>query len=208
MEVLRIKLGFDCCLAVDCIGRAGGLALLWANDVNLEIKSYSISHIDAVIDDTHKNFKWRLTGFYGEPEAVRRVQSWNLLRQLNDAYDLPWLCIGDFNEILCNREKVEGVPRNETLMNNLREVVSECDFHELNVKGPKFTWSRGSGDNLILERLDRGLASRDWLDFFNFSWEQHIVTATSDHFLLLFRISEVGFWGAKRRKKSGLKLNN
>lgn len=33
MEQLKLKLGFECCLAVEYEGRSGGLILLWKNEV-------------------------------------------------------------------------------------------------------------------------------------------------------------------------------
>lgn len=41
MSILRFKMGFDNLFVVDCMGCSGGLALLWNEDVNLEIQNYS-----------------------------------------------------------------------------------------------------------------------------------------------------------------------
>ena len=62
-------------LIIPYIGQSGGLALLWAREVDLEIKSFSKNHIDATITEHSNNFKWRLTGFYGHPETHRRYES-------------------------------------------------------------------------------------------------------------------------------------
>ncbi len=35
---------------VDCIGRSGGLALLWKSDAHVHIQNYSRRHINAVIN--------------------------------------------------------------------------------------------------------------------------------------------------------------
>jgi hypothetical protein len=37
MEWLRVKLGFNGLFVVDSIGKSGGLALLWIDDIGLEI---------------------------------------------------------------------------------------------------------------------------------------------------------------------------
>ncbi|MBA0812531.1 hypothetical protein Gohar_026496, partial [Gossypium harknessii] len=42
---------------------------------------------------------WICTGFYGALEERLREESWNLLCQLNDLPNVPWLIIGDFNKI-------------------------------------------------------------------------------------------------------------
>ena len=41
MERIKCKIGLANGLIVPCVGRKGGLALLWAREVDLEIKSYS-----------------------------------------------------------------------------------------------------------------------------------------------------------------------
>ena len=89
MERIKSRLGFDNGLVVPCVGRKGGLALLWAREVDLEIKSYSKNHIDAIINEEEHSFKWRLTGFYGHPETHRRYKSWHLLAFLNNQLHLP-----------------------------------------------------------------------------------------------------------------------
>lgn len=48
---------------------------------------------------------WRYTGFYGYLEESNKQLSWNLLSNLNNQFELPWLCGGDFNEIMDETEK-------------------------------------------------------------------------------------------------------
>ena len=69
------RIGLANGLIVPCVGRKGGLALLWTREIDLEIKSFSHNHIDAMINDAEKSFKWRLTGFYGHSETHRRYES-------------------------------------------------------------------------------------------------------------------------------------
>ena len=47
MELVRITLHFQHCFTVPSLGRSGGLALLWNDEVDLTIQNYSINHIDA-----------------------------------------------------------------------------------------------------------------------------------------------------------------
>uniref|UniRef100_A0A2N9GPG8 Reverse transcriptase domain-containing protein n=1 Tax=Fagus sylvatica TaxID=28930 RepID=A0A2N9GPG8_FAGSY len=49
--------------------------------------------------------KWRFTGFYGHPEGHRKWESWVLLDKLHSLDNTPWLCMGDFNEILSISER-------------------------------------------------------------------------------------------------------
>ena len=93
-------------LIIPSVGRSGGLAMLWSRDIKVEVQGYSGNYIDAVVTDLELGFKWRITGFYGNPETYCRKESWDLLRSLSRKYQLPWLCFGDFNEIVLVEEKL------------------------------------------------------------------------------------------------------
>lgn len=46
---------------------------------------------------------WHFSAFYGAPEIHNRVHTWKLLERCKDVTPMiPWLVIGDFNEILSN----------------------------------------------------------------------------------------------------------
>ena len=45
-------------------GKIGGLAMLWKDETNLHIQTYSPNRIDALIFEDN-NLPWRLTNFYG-----------------------------------------------------------------------------------------------------------------------------------------------
>ena len=128
MERIKNRIGLANGLIVPCVGRKRGLALLWTREIDLEIKCFLQNHIDAVINDAEKSIKWRLTGFYGHPETHRRYESWHLLAFLNNQLHLPWLCLGDFNEILSNAEKSRGAIRTQQQMDGFRKVVDYCAF--------------------------------------------------------------------------------
>ncbi|XP_073025074.1 uncharacterized protein [Primulina eburnea] len=79
----KMLLGFMGCFTMDCVGRSGGLCLLWMDSLSVSITSFSTGHIDFIV--TEGNKRWRFTGFYGNPNASNRLHSWELLRRLADA---------------------------------------------------------------------------------------------------------------------------
>ena len=82
-------------------GLSGVLVLFWNSDSGVSLKSYSRTHIDVFVqNDATGSREWRFTGFYGDPMRSRRKRSWELLTFLRNEYDQPWLCAGDFNEVL------------------------------------------------------------------------------------------------------------
>ena len=105
LETVRCDLHFDNLFVVLRRNLGGGLALLWMNYLNLHIHTFSPFHIDAVINPGIRD-AWRFTGFYEAPEIASSEDSWSLLRYLSSQLNLPWVCIGDFNEIICVEEKI------------------------------------------------------------------------------------------------------
>jgi hypothetical protein len=167
MEVIRCKLGFSCMFVVDCVGRSGGLALLWGDDISVEIQNFSHRHINGKIASPNSDIHWKFTGFYGHPDAVKRHEAWDLLRKLRRFQPIPWICIGDFNEVVGMDEKMGGSVRSENQIKNFQSVLTDCELADLGYRGPKYTWSNcQEGQALIKERLDRGVANLAWCDLF------------------------------------------
>ena len=75
MEKVMEKINFVNGLIVPRRGRGGGLALLWRREIDLEIMGYSRSFIDAIVTEHDSGFRWRITGFYGNPKSHRRKES-------------------------------------------------------------------------------------------------------------------------------------
>ena len=82
-----------------------GIALIWKNDVRMELINYTANHILVKVME-EDGFGWFLSGFYGWPEACQKVKSWKLLRHIRFVVDGPWVCISDFNAIQNSTEKL------------------------------------------------------------------------------------------------------
>ncbi|XP_030969970.1 uncharacterized protein LOC115990264 [Quercus lobata] len=181
LEFVQGSLGFDHRWVVPRVGRSGGLVLFWKASVKLTVVGSCKNYIDGFVDKGEES-EWRLTGFYGEPETANRIEAWNKLRCLNSYPTCPWLCLGDFNEIVRQDEKVGGALRSHNQMQLFRDVLDECGFMDLGFVGPKFTWARHYEDgSSIWERLDRGLATNNWFLKFPGSRVHHLHCDSSDH---------------------------
>ena len=104
MTCIKCKLDRQQGLVVLSVQRGRGLALLWKSSMKVDVQTYSPQHIDVIITDK----QWRFSGFYNHLETNKREQSWRLLEELSKRSDLPWICMGDFNEIMHGREKKGG----------------------------------------------------------------------------------------------------
>jgi hypothetical protein len=157
MEKIRCKLGFEGLFVVNPVGRSGSLALLWKGNFFLEIFNYSRHRINAIIRIEDGSPGWKFTGFYGNPNNAKRSESWDLLRLLKSFQPTAWLCAGDFNEIIEQKEKEGAVLRRNSQMNNFRMALEDCDLSDLGFSGPQYTWCNSISDgNFTQERRSSG----------------------------------------------------
>ena len=96
-----------------------------------------------------------MTGFYEAPETSRRDESWALLKVIRDRSTLPWLVIGDFNELASDFEKEGGSSQPRRQMKNFTDTLNWCGLHDMGFVGPHFMWLYQTVDGgQIRERLD------------------------------------------------------
>jgi exonuclease III len=182
IDKIRRRLHFSFAFPMPSRGRKGGLAILWRDMVDLEIKNYSHSHIDAIVQDPTEKIMWCLTGFYGSPKRCNQPESWKLLRRLGDQNRLPWVVFGDFNEILGNSEKLGKALRVESQMDAFREVLESLSLRDLGFRGAWYTWDNHRlGVENIKERLDKVVATMHWSTLFPKACVNHLCASTSDH---------------------------
>ena len=191
MEKIRCRLGFSNMLSVDYVGKRGGLALLWKDEIGVEIQNFSCCHINAKICERLNGRYWKFTGFYGHPKANKRREAWSLLWFLASLDPSAWVCMGDFNKILNQSEKYGGNERNRRLMEDFQATLTDCELMDLGYCEPKFTWNNGrDGEEFIQERLDRVVTNEWWRSLFPKAdvWVERAVN--SDHLPIFVTMQE------------------
>jgi hypothetical protein len=157
-ECLRRRLKMDFKIVNPSDGRSGGVILFYKKEVKVELIFSAPKYIDVrVIESPDK--AWRLTGIYGEPRWEDKYKTWDKIRELKNNSPLPWVIMGDFNEILYSHEKEGGNPRPFGYMQAFRDALVDCDLEDLGFVGDRFTWRRGR----IRQRLDRAVANGAWV---------------------------------------------
>ncbi|KAE8774717.1 Elongation factor 1-alpha [Hordeum vulgare] len=167
LEKFKWRLGLSNMVAWSAVGRSRGVALLWRKEVH--VTSYGRRHIDVDVME-ESGTMWRLTGIYGESEAERKTKTWRTMRLLGQQHQQgrPWMCFGDFNEILLDGEKVGGSRRLQVCMDRFRVTLENAGLCDIGYTGDKFTWRNPSKEasSYICERLDRVTANSDWCETF------------------------------------------
>ncbi|XP_031094366.1 uncharacterized protein LOC115998845 [Ipomoea triloba] len=187
-ERLRVKLGYEGLFYVDNVGLSGGLALLWRKNCTARLLSYSRNHVDVEVTIAGLE-SWRMTCYYGFPERSRRRDSWDLLRSLAGRSSLPWVVVGDFNDLLYQSEKRGGNPHLDALLRGFGEAMDDCSLAQLPMRGYQFTWERGRGTgDWLEERLDKVMVNDHWRGMREGAFVENILTRTSDHSALFLCI--------------------
>jgi hypothetical protein len=164
--------------------------MYWNNEINVEILSYLQYHIDArIMEGT--NEPWRLTCVYGEAQVSQRFKTWDMLKHIKSSNPLPWVCIGDFNEVL-HQHKHEGVAEHIlSQIEGFQETVDICNLVDVGYEGRFWTYEkRVVGESCCRVRLDRALATAPWSERFPLATVSHLTGVASDHGPILLRWRE------------------
>ena len=81
---------------------------------------------------------------YGDFRWEDKHKTWDRMRRLHQNYSLPWLLMGDLNEIQFLYEKEGGNPRPQRYMEEFQTIIEDCDLRDMGFIGDHFTWRRGT----------------------------------------------------------------
>lgn len=106
--------------------------MLWAfrgyldfmNPMNILVEPIAISFHEVFLKVKVNTSTSLLTTLYASPRFAERKITWEKLSYLSDFVSLPWLLMGDFNEISHPYEKFGGNPpyRYKMLFFNIRKT--------------------------------------------------------------------------------------
>lgn len=87
-------------------------------------------------------------------------------------------------------EKQGRVVHPQRLLQGFTDAVNDCQLMDLGFHGNMFTWERSRGnEGWIQERLDRGLANKQWKDMFPLAEVNVLDVSTSDHLPLNLQLN-------------------
>ncbi|KAK6160575.1 hypothetical protein DH2020_003956 [Rehmannia glutinosa] len=185
IDKLKSDLGFYG-LSVDSTGRSSGLALLWCKNIQVTLRIFSSWFIDVDVNFLDPIF--RVTDVYGEPNVSLRHTFWNQFPNTSSPQDHPWLCFGDFNEVLSVR-----VPR---LRHPIRMANSSIPKYLIGLflirhgvpRPPIYLEQTLYSPFHTRVRLDRALCTEPLLNLFPFKIVNHVPILSSDHHALYIQL--------------------
>ncbi|XP_050379671.1 uncharacterized protein LOC126797023 [Argentina anserina] len=103
-----LSLGFTDFEAMEANGSSGGIWFLWnRNKITINIFDPNFQSISVKIS-WNGSHTWLLMGIYASPYNTSRSGLWTSLDDLIKKHNLPWILVGDFNELLSFSDKIGG----------------------------------------------------------------------------------------------------
>ncbi len=75
--------------------------------------------------------QWMISFIYGPPYQKNSSDLWSKLAKFSEDYDFSWLCIGDFNAITAQSDKLGCYPFNCTLNNLFSSFLNKFGMIDL-----------------------------------------------------------------------------
>ncbi|WCJ39584.1 hypothetical protein M5689_020562 [Euphorbia peplus] len=199
-RVVEQVLGEFHVFVVNAVGLSGGLIFAWRKEVDVLIINYS-NHCVSFLLRENDVAVWRGLAVYGWSEQQLKKLTWELINHFCTLGTLPMLCFGDFNEISFSSEKKGGRLRDNIEMARFHDCLSSNDLCDVDADNFGFTWyNRRSGDGDIWEKLDRFLATPEWLHLFPSVSVSCLLRESSDHNPIILETEGKTCRGGSRRK--------
>ncbi|KAF4354439.1 hypothetical protein G4B88_010063 [Cannabis sativa] len=185
-----LKLHFIDSHYVPSVGLLGGFGMCWMKGVSCNIQISSRYSIIGEISSDPPGIPWILVGTYKPPNSVDKELFWHKMGDYTLKTTHPILFLGDMNGTLRDSECFHYHGSVSRYSFDFRRMVDRAGLIDLGFQGPTFTWVKGStnprvGVAMKRARLDRGLASSEWIILFPQAIINHLAASESDHRPLL-----------------------
>ncbi|GFZ17714.1 hypothetical protein Acr_26g0009840 [Actinidia rufa] len=90
--------------------------------------------------------------------TLGRRSLWENLRGFNSIHHHPWILLGDFNNVLSNGERINGMSVTTYEIREFKECCYDLGLSDLRSTGAFFTWT----NNSVWCKLDRVMVNNEW----------------------------------------------
>lgn len=122
-----------------------------------------------------------LSCVYGDLVRARRNRVWEQLLGIGLTRNEPWLLVGDFNELMSNKEKLGGAVRDNSTFWDFRHMAENCKIKELRSIGNQLSWAGVRDRAWVQCRLDRSFGNDEWFRLFPRAQMEYMALWASDH---------------------------
>lgn len=172
----------------EAVGFVGGIWVLWNSDyVTLELVAGD-AQVMTVFVQKVAAAPWMFSAVYASPNWWYREELWDYLIRVGAIMTLPWLVLGDFNQVLYASDKKGGRPVSSSRTRSLAHMVGTCGLVDFGFTSSKYTWSNmRSGLANVQEWLDRVFGNALSVHHLSSYRVVHLPRTRSDHHPLLLQ---------------------
>ncbi|XP_022873326.1 uncharacterized protein LOC111392262 [Olea europaea var. sylvestris] len=105
------------------------------------------------------SFTFLVSFVYGFHTMVNQRPLWNTIIELNENVSLPWLILGDYNNVLKFDEKCNGADVTPYEIKNLANCCLKVGLTDVRSIGCFYTWTNG----LVWNKIDRAMVNDFWV---------------------------------------------
>ena len=136
----------------------GRILIIWKEDlVHLEITEVTDQVIHCLVNCKSSTITFSISFVYAFNSIVGRRPLWDNLRRYN--CQIPWMLLGDFNNVLSSEERVNGAPVSMYEIRDFKTCCYDLRLSDLRSSGAFHTWT----NNSVWCKLDRAMVNNAWI---------------------------------------------
>jgi len=168
---------------------SGGILIMWNQQHFIKLNSFAMQRWLCVVGEIiESKTKCAFCVVYAPNSQHERLVVWDQLRRIKAQFQLPWIIMGDFNEVLHIHER-RGATELTQGIRDFQSMVFDLQLIDMDI-GQSFTWIRRNAAS----RIDHILVDQAWMAYFPLSKAYCKGRSYSDHFPLLLSTAQ-GKWG-------------
>ncbi|XP_062100614.1 uncharacterized protein LOC133806542 [Humulus lupulus] len=159
----------------------GRIIIAWnPNSFEVDIKGGTNQLIHCVLKPK-RGHSFALTVVYAADDSKTREILWRDLVTISEGMKIPWIVGGDFNAVLNPEERLEYRGNANELI-PFQTYVNKCGLEDVKYNGRFFTWNnKQDGKNRVYAKLNRILATSDWIDTYSTAEVSFLPEGDFDH---------------------------
>ena len=106
----------------------------------MEVMLKSKNLINSLVFSDPVNEPWLLSLVYGPLIYSEKCQFWESISKMGEVFNGAWLCMGDFNQVWSQADKLGGTPIADSSSGGPQSVIEENGLIDMMFSGNPFTW--------------------------------------------------------------------
>ncbi|XP_058760042.1 uncharacterized protein LOC131633337 [Vicia villosa] len=182
----------------------GRIWLMWKDqEIRVNLLQCEEQYLHVEVKNLDNKVPYLATIMYALSQPDRRKLLWSQIDHLGSNITLPWIVIGDFNNVLTSQDMIGGNRVHTTEYTDLAEMMHKQGLFEAPTRGCYYTWSNKHTADPIYSRIDRLLGNSQWFQDYSDVIVEVLPPSISDHSPI-----RVSYLVTPRRRKSMFKFLN